>query len=135
MELSLSNQTSSFLWAFVLGAIVFAVYMVFSVLMILSRSRKGGIFVCDVLFVVTSFFLNYFFSLALTNGIIRLFVLMTEAVSFFLLYFTIGKTVERLLSKIISFVFNTISKIRECSVIFAKKLFRKLAIKPKKMLK
>ena len=133
MELSLSNQTSSFLWAFVLGAIVFAVYMVFSVIRILSRSRKGGIFACDVLFVVTAFFLNFFFALALTNGIIRLYVLMTESVSFFLLYYTIGNRAERLLSKIVSFVFGIISKIRVCSVIFAKKLFRKLAIKPKKM--
>ncbi len=106
MELTLYEQTYAFGWAFVLGAVIAGVYMVMMVMRELVPPGNPRIFAEDILFSVFAAILNFFYAVALTNGIVRLYVLFAEGVSFLLLYLTVGKILKRTAGVIFGMVYR-----------------------------
>ncbi len=95
MELTLYEQTGLFLWSFVLGAILAAIYTIMAVLRTLSPPGKWLLFFTDVLFVLAAAFLNFLFALSGTGGMIRAYSVFAQLAAFCVLYFTVGRLIKK----------------------------------------
>ena len=91
MQQTLAEQTGIFLWAFVMGAGLGGVYIVLSVMRILSPPGDKQLLVTDILFVIVGALVNFLFALSQTYGRIRGYVIAAELLSFLVLYYTVGK--------------------------------------------
>lgn len=131
MELTLYEQIGSFLWSFVLGAVLTAVYIVVIVIRELSPPNKFSLMVSDILLMVFAAFVNFLFAAALTNGIVRFYTIFAECVSFALIYFTIG----RFLKKSAALIFKILCKMYHFVYDPVCNLIRKLTFRLKKKCK
>ena len=95
MEPSVYEQTGVFLWAFLLGAVICALYTAASVLRALSPPGRRLLVLWDFLFAFIAGMLNLLFALALTQGRIRGYVVFAEALTFSVLYLTAGRLIVR----------------------------------------
>lgn len=93
IQLTVYEQTGIFLWSFVLGAVIAAIYIAMSAWRILTPLSKATIFITDFLFMICSALLNFLFALTVTNGKIRGYVLLAELISFLVLYLTLGRLI------------------------------------------
>ncbi len=94
MELTTAQQTTAFLWSFVLGAAIEIVYFVGSVLRELMSPKRISIFLSDMVFMISVFFANYLYAVAFTEGKVRFYTVFGEMVSFIILYFLMGRTIK-----------------------------------------
>ncbi len=94
MELTIYEQTGVFLWSFLIGVILAAVYTVFAVLRELSPPGRVLLFLSDVLFTAIAAAVNFVFALSQTHGKIRGYSLLAQAAAFFLLYLTAGRFIK-----------------------------------------
>lgn len=101
MELTTIQQTTAFLWAFVLGAVIAAVYFIYSVIREVFMSGKVTVFFADMLFMIFVFVLNFLFAVGTTEGKVRLYVIMSEIIVFILLYLLIGRRIKNTAFRII----------------------------------
>ena len=95
MELTLRQQTEAFLWSFALGAVIAVIYIIISVIRVISPPSKIQLFVGDVLFMVLSALLNFLFAVAFTEGNVRFYTIFAELLSFFAIYLTLGKVAQK----------------------------------------
>ncbi len=94
MELTLDQQTQIFLWSFVIGVVLFAVYIIMEVLRIVFPPGNVRVFIEDLLFMLFAAVVNFLFSLSQTYGVIRGYSLFAQTAAFALLYFTVGRIVK-----------------------------------------
>ena len=94
MELTLTQQTQIFLWSFLIGVVLFVVYIVMEVLRIVFPPGNIRIFIEDLLFMLFAAVVNFLFALSQTYGIIRGYSLFAQIASFALLYFTVGRIIK-----------------------------------------
>lgn len=111
MELTLYQQTTVFLWSFLIGAVLAAVYTVFAVIRELSPPGKILLFLSDMLFTFIAAMINFVFAVSMTNGRIRAYSLLAQGAAFFLLYFTAGVFIKRSAKGISGFLRRQFSKI------------------------
>ena len=135
IELRSEQQTFILLCSFVLGAVLFAVYISMALIRVALTPGKIRLFIEDTLFMLFSAVLNFLFALSLTDGIVRLYPVIAELAVFFLLYFTAGKLMLRLSSAIFGFFFKVYRKIRNAFVLYLNKMTKITANKCKKLLK
>ena len=109
MDLTLYDQTMTFLWSFMLGAGVTVIYIFMEVAREISPPKKLLVFMEDILFTFAAAALNLFFAVARTHGYIRWYVMAAQIVVFVLVYFTAGK----FLKKCFGIVFRTIGYLSE----------------------
>ena len=118
MEVSLFQHTLAFFRSFLLGGVIFAVYMVFELIRIMAPPRRLRLFFEDVLFMLLCAVLNFLFALSQTYGSIRLFSLAAQLAAFVLLYLTVGRlikrcsqTIKRTLVRMYRFVHDPLSRL------------------------
>lgn len=104
MDLTLYDQTMTFLWSFMLGAGVTVIYIFMEVTREISPPNKLLVFMEDMLFTLIVSALNFFFAVARTHGYIRWYVIAAQIMVFVPVYFTAGK----FLKKVFCVVFRTI---------------------------
>ena len=95
MELTLYDQTMTFLWSFMLGAAVTVIYILVEVAREISPPNNILIFAEDLIFSFIVSALNFFFALARTQGYIRWYVIAAQIIVFVLVYFTLGKLLKK----------------------------------------
>ncbi len=113
MELTTEQQTTAFLWAFLLGAIIELLYTAICAVRVVSPPTKIQLFIGDVLFMVIVAILNSMYAISQTEGKVRLYVIAAELISYVVLYFSISRYVIRGLSAAIGFVGALTNRIFE----------------------
>lgn len=137
MELTIYQQTGVFLWSFLIGAILAAIYTLFAVLRELSPPGKILLFLSDVLFTVIAAAINFVFALSQTNGRIRGYSILAQAAAFLLLYHTAGLFLKRSAGRIRDFiqrlyrtltspVFRALGRVRAFFMWKCQKLLKKI---------
>lgn len=124
------QQTLIFLRSFVLGAILFVVFMVTELINIAAPPGKIRLFVSDMLFMLFAAAMNFLFALSQTKGTIRGYSVFAQIFIFCVLYFTVGKLIKRLSVFIfsgIAYCFNRVylpaaEFFSSCTEFFVKKL-------------
>ena len=91
MELTTQQQTTAFLLAFLMGAVICAGYIIVSVLRKLSPPGKTALFISDTIWMLSAAVINFLFAVSQTDGKIRFYVLTAELGSFLVIWFTVGK--------------------------------------------
>ena len=88
--ISLSSQAKAFLLSVGFGALLGILYDIIGIIRLTFTKSVTALYVSDVLFVVLSAFASFLFTLAVTDGEARLFILLGEVTGFFIYYFTFG---------------------------------------------
>lgn len=122
MELTLKQQTEAFLWSFVLGAVISVIYTVVAVIRVISPPSKKQLFVSDLLFMVIAALMNFIFAVAFTEGKVRFYTIFAETISFFAIYFTVGKLAGRAAKSIFRFISTVLYKITHPVIFFVGKI-------------
>lgn len=92
-EISVYNQILTFLWSLVLGAVWCLTYDIICAMRRVYEWSYWIVFISDVLMWVIYAFITFIFLISRTNGEIRSYVLLGEALGFFLLRISISKFV------------------------------------------
>lgn len=135
MELTAQQQTMAFLWSFVLGAVLAAVYTVAALIKVLSPPTKIQLFVGDVLFMVFAAILNFLFATALTEGNVRFYTVFAELVSFLAIYLTVGRILKKIINTVYKWISAFFRKITAPLTAFSARLSSSLRKKYSFMLK
>lgn len=135
MEISVFRQTSVFLWSFLIGGVLAAIYTVIAVIREISPPGRVLLFVTDFLFMFTAAMINFAFALSQTNGRIRGYSLFAQAAAFFLLYFTVGAFVKRSAGAIRSFVLRLSEAVLRPALSLYGRIYAFAASKCRKLLK
>ena len=111
-------QTTSFLYAMTLGAVLSIVYDVFRIIRVAFGGKKTAVFIEDLVFSLVALVLTFVFVIAFNNGELRFFVLIGELLGFVTCHYTIGKIIIGFSRVIISgfkwllrLIFNPIVKL------------------------
>lgn len=99
MELTTAQQTTAFLWAFVLGAGLELIYFMISSFRAAFPPTKMQMFIGDFIYSLLAFVINFIYATAMTEGKIRLYVVIAEIIVFLLLYLTLGRTIKCFMGK------------------------------------
>lgn len=126
VELTVYQQTMTFLWSFVMGTAITLMYIAVTVIREISPPNRVQLIIGDILFSGAAITANFFFALSQTEGNIRFYTVMAETVSFFVLYFTFGKLLKKLTRIIYDFIVRVIHII--CSPV-RKIVFRISAVR------
>lgn len=140
--LSLSTQTKSFLLSLGFGLIIGILYDLLRVIRLLFFSSKIALFITDFLFSLISCILTFLFCLCVSNGEVRLYIIVGEIIGFGVFYFSFGavavkfseKTVNKILKiikRIISFIFSPFIKLFAVVSIKCTKIRKKVQKKAK----
>lgn len=110
----IAQQTSCFLQAILLGMVLGAFYDIFRFLRVMIKSPSGVILIEDALYFAVAAFISFSFMLQLTDGEIRIFVLIGEALGAVLYINTVGEILFRIyksLAQVIKKVFGRIFEV------------------------
>lgn len=108
--LSLSTQTRSFLLSLGFGLIIGILYDVLRVVRILLSFSKIATYVTDFLFSVLSAVMTFLFCLSVTNGEVRLYIILGEFIGFSVFYLSFGTVAVKFSEKTVKKIFNVFSK-------------------------
>lgn len=100
---SLPEQLGTFAYALGFGFFIGVLYDVCRAIRMLFSNGKKAFFAADVLFALFAAFLTFLFTLTVTNGSIRGYVLFGEALGFFVYYFSLGVLLSKTADKLIGF--------------------------------
>ena len=95
MIITLSEQTSIFLCACLLGALLSFAYDIFRIIRMIGSRSKALAVICDLIFFLGSAVITYLYLLQRCYGQVRIFVLIGETVGFFLCHFTLSPYIVR----------------------------------------
>lgn len=96
MEQTLEQQSTAFLWSFVLGAVLAVIYIIIVAVRTISPPGRVHLFISDFLFMTATGLLNFIFAVSQTEGSVRYYTIIAEIISFSLFYFTIGRMIKKL---------------------------------------
>ena len=109
----LSQQVSVFLMSIICGLILGVINELFRFLRYLAFRGKIENFVMDIIFMIISAFVTFFFALCYNRGYVRWFVLLGELCGFIVFRYSIGLLTRRIysiLAKVIRFITVHIKK-------------------------
>lgn len=116
MEISVTTQSMTFLYACLVGAAFGVLYDVFRILRLAFPKGSVLIIVEDILFFAICGVCTFFFLLTFSSGQVRYYIILGILVGFFLYYFTLGKLIYAVsgliikgIKKALHFLFRVIS--------------------------
>ncbi len=95
MEISMFQQTSAFLWAFVLGTVIALSYTVFVSVRDVFSCSNVGVFISDAVFSFFVSVIHFLYAVAMTEGRIRLYVIAAQIISFFVIWCFAGRYIKK----------------------------------------
>lgn len=144
--LSLSTQVVSFLYSLGFGLIIGILYDLLRVIRIVLSFSKTATYVTDFLFSVTASIMTFLFCLSVTNGEVRLYIILGEFIGFAVFYFSFGsvavkfseksvRKIAKAFKKVFGFIFTPFIKIFVVIHMKFSKNLKKLKKKAKKLKK
>lgn len=124
MEIDFYTQTNAFLYSFLLGAILGALYGPFKAFRVTFLSGKISVVICDVLYMLIASLLLFFYSLAMMYGYIRIYVIAGVLVGFILYRMTVARLLFCIYDPIIKLIKKILRKITTKFKIYSKKLLK-----------
>lgn len=124
MDFTLSEQMISLLYSLLCGVILGAVYDIFRTVRVVAGGRKRIIFVCDLFFMLIFTFVSFFYSMSVTRGNTRYFIVMGEIVGFLVFRLTVGRISVRFFEYLFVSIKKIIKIVIEKFVKNAKKLLQ-----------
>ena len=109
--LSLSTQTRSFLLSLGFGLIIGILYDVLRVVRIFLSFSKIAAYVTDFLFSVLSAVMTFLFCLSVSNGEVRLYIILGEFIGFSVFYLSFGTVAVKFSEKTVKKMLNALRKI------------------------
>ena len=109
--LSLSTQTRSFLLSLGFGLIIGILYDVLRVVRIFLSFSKIAAYVTDFLFSVLSAVMTFLFCLSVSNGEVRLYIILGEFIGFSVFYLSFGTVAVKFSEKTVKKILNALRKI------------------------
>lgn len=132
MQFFLSQQVMVFLYAILCGLIIGVLNEPFRFLRYSGFNNKTDVFIQDIIFMIASAFITFFFSLCYNKGDIRFFILVGELCGFLLFRYTLGLITGKFFYGInffIKLVFSFIKKFFSAIVAILTKLIRPILAK------
>ena len=117
-EISVNSQAQTFIYALLLGAILCFIYDIIRATRVLGADSFIAVFIGDVFFWLVSAVAVFIFLVATTNGEIRGYVLMSNAVGFLFYRATVGKIVFKPVKVLLCFISRVIKKASDISARF-----------------
>ncbi|MBR2279987.1 MAG: spore cortex biosynthesis protein YabQ [Ruminococcus sp.] len=109
MEFTLSELLISFLYSILLGFILGFLYEPVRVFHKLGFNKKLHYYICDILFMIFSGIVTFYFSLSMLEGTVRAFVILGEVTGFVTFYHTVRRLLDIIFNPIIA-IFKKILK-------------------------
>lgn len=106
MELTIAEQTTAFLWSFVVGVCIAVVYTATAMLRVIFKPSKAVLFAIDLAFMCFAAIVTFLYSVSVTMGVVRWYVVFGEGIACAVFYFTLGQY----LKKSTNFVFNALKR-------------------------
>ena len=132
LGLSITEQSLTFLYSLLLGALLCAIYDVFRIIRIAFGGKTVAVFIEDIVFSTIALVLTFVFVIAFNNGELRFFVLIGEFLGFVFYYFTVGRLTMFFSKAIIKLIKKLVSVICTPFVKLSRLLNRKLRAKKEK---
>ena len=133
-----TQQLRYFVIALAVGLAIGVIYEVFRLIRLISPKGKILCFVCDVLFMSVASLISFVLTVVINTGIVRWYILLGEAVGFFVYMRTVGRVsgalfrlIRKLIAKILWLIFTPFRLLKR--LVF--KIFSKLVKKIKKIAK
>ena len=104
MELTFQQQTTAFAFSFLVGIGISFIYTILAMIRAIFAPSKTTLIIMDCVFMCLSAVITFLYSVAVTIGIVRWYVVFGEFVSCLAFYFLIG----RYLKKSSKFIFDAI---------------------------
>ena len=117
MQITNFQQTTAFLWAFVLGAGIAVIYTVIRSVRIVLPPTQLQLFAGDMLFMIFVCIVNTLYAISLTEGRIRLYFVFSELVGYILIYIFPGRFFIKGLIVVVRFLVNLRHNISEKIII------------------
>lgn len=124
MELTFAQQSSAFVFSFLLGVSSGLLYGVLRLLRVFFCSGKVSIFIIDFLYMIIVSLALFCFSIAYINGSIRFYLYLGCLLGFIIYRFTIGKILWLVVYPLMQFIVSASQKIQNKIKIFTKKLLK-----------
>lgn len=124
MQLTTIQQTTAFLWAFVMGAGIAVVYTVICSVRIVLPPSPIQLFISDFLFMTAVCIVNTLYAISLTEGRIRLYFVVSEIIGYIIIYALPGRLFIKLLVSAVRWITGIIKAVNKrivsiCSRIIA----------------
>ncbi|MBQ5399507.1 MAG: spore cortex biosynthesis protein YabQ [Ruminococcus sp.] len=118
MEFSLFQLVWAFVCSVIFGLVLGALYEPFRLVHKLGLKGNISYFICDVLYMVVFGVATYLFCLVFIEGRVRFFVILGEALGFFVYYFSVKRIIDVVIDPIIV-IFKKISKklLKKCHLL------------------
>lgn len=123
MEISLTQQVTSFAASLILGALLGIVFEVFRTVRSLFGGGTVAVFIQDVVFWIISSFVVYIFFLIFTKGTVRYFVLIGAFLGFTVYMKTIGKFTAFLFRQIFRPIKFAVQQLIKLAKLLSKRIF------------
>ncbi len=104
MELTIYQQTIAFLCSFAVGLCIAFLYTAVAMLRVIFKPSKTALFAIDVVFMCLTAVITFLYSIAVTMGVVRWYVVFGEFAACAAFYFTVGQY----LKKSTNFIFNAL---------------------------
>lgn len=124
MEIDFYTQSSAFLYSIILGVGLGIVYGPCKALRLFFLKNKISIFIADLLFMIFSAFVLFFYCLAMIYGYVRFYILLGAFFGFFLYRKTLGFLFFRIYFPFFLVIKKLFDKIMKNFKISVKKLLK-----------
>lgn len=111
MEIVITKQLILFLWSVVLGVALSLIYSFFRVVRKYLPKYKAVIFLSDLVFWLLTALVNFIFFMSTNSGVLRGYIILGELCGFILCYFTLGRLLYAVVTRVVSFVIKIIMTI------------------------
>lgn len=111
MEFTLSELLVAFAFSLVFGLILGLVYQPFHLMHLHGLNTSAAYFVTDVIYMLIFGVMSYLFCLVYIEGRVRFFVIIGEAIGFFVYYYTLRRVLDVIFKPIVIILKKIYSKL------------------------
>ncbi len=102
MDNLLAGQTIQFLSALLLGGALSLFYDVFRIFRLAIKNATVAVFLQDILYFFLCGIISFFFIITVTEGVIRVVLIVGELLGWLLIHFTVGELIMKISGAIIA---------------------------------
>lgn len=132
MGITLSSQTTTFLFSVVLGLILGLFFDVFKLTNVIFSPTPKRIFIKDIIYFVLSAIITFIFILIVNMGEIRIYIISGEIIGWLMYRLTFGNVIYKILLTVTVFIKKVLIRVKKYII---SKLPKKQIIKLIKKLK
>ncbi len=111
MEITLWTQISIFLSSLLVGATLSLFFDFFRIVNVVLKFNSKRVFVEDIIYFILCAFFTFIYMLVVTDGEVRFYIMLGEAVGWTIYRFTIGSFAYKAILPIIKFCLSVLERV------------------------